>query len=187
MPTQKKIEQVAKIRKLIEGTGAVYFTDLSKIDARAITELRRALRKEGIKLAVAKNRLARRALVEAGISDDLAKIIRGPTSLVLSPSEEPYAAARALKALGQRTKDWAFKGAYVEHRLFAAENFDALAAMPSRQEARQQLVSALLSPIHQLVTALDGTLTGLVLTLDELSRRPAPPAQAASTEAAPAQ
>ena len=70
----------------------------------------------------------------------------------------------------------------MEQTVFGADRFDALAAMPTRAEARQQLAGVLLSPLHQLVMALDGTLTGFVMALDELSKRPQEPAPAALTE-----
>jgi large subunit ribosomal protein L10 len=186
MPTPRKVEQVAKIKELVEGSRAVYFVDFSKIDARTITELRRDLKQEGIRLKTAKNRMARRGLTAAGVSADLAEIIRGPTSLVLSPTEEPYLAARTLKDFGVKNKEWKFKGAYVEQTLFKGEQFDLLAGMPTRSEVRQQLAGVLLSPLHQLVTTLEGTYAGLIFGLDELAARRKETAPA-ETPSAPAE
>jgi large subunit ribosomal protein L10 len=187
MPTQRKVEQVEKIKQLVEASGAVYFADLSRLTAKDMSDVRRKFRKDSIRLVVAKNRLAQRALTEAGVSADLAAIMRGPTSLVIGTAQEPYAAARLLRDLGLRFKEWKFKGAYVEKALFTAEQFDAVASMPTRPELHGQLVGVLLSPLTQLAMVLEGLLSGLVMTLDEVKKQretAAPEATAAPTESA---
>jgi large subunit ribosomal protein L10 len=168
MPTPKKIEQVAKIKQLVEKSGGVYFADFSKLGASEVSGLRRKLKKENIRLVVAKNRLTKRALTEAGVSEDLAAIMRGPTSMILGPIEEPYGPGRRLKELLDRYKECQFKGAYVEKTLYTSAQFAVLAAMPTRPELHGQLVGVLQSPIYQLVATLDGIISGLVFTLDEL-------------------
>jgi len=182
MPTQKKVEQVTKIQKLVAASGSVYFADLSRLTAQDVSGLRRRLRKDNVRLLVVKNRLAQRALAAGGIAGDLGLIMRGPTSLLLSAPAEPYAPARLLKDLGARFKEWKFKGAYVEQTLFGAEQFAALAAMPTRPELYGQLVGVLAGPAYSLVAVLENLISGLVRTLDELKtlreKAPAAPAEA---------
>jgi len=189
MPTQKKIEQVAKIKQLVERAGGVYFADFSKLGASEVSGLRRKLKKENIRLLVAKNRLTKRALLDVGVGADLAAIMHGPTSLILGPADEPYGPGRKLKELLDRYKECQFKGAYVEQTLYSAAQFATLAAMPTRSELQGQLVGVLMSPLQQLVATLEGVISGLVFALDELktqretnAARPSGPEELESTE-----
>lgn len=182
MPTQKKIDQVARIRQMVEQAGAVYFADFSRLSASDLSGLRRRLKKENVRLVVGKNRLARRAFSEAGIPADLTAIMRGPTSLVFGTREEPYVPGRRLKELLGRYKDCRFKGAYVEQTLFSAEQFALLANMPTRPELHGQLVGVLMSPLYQLAAILEGVTSGLVFTLDELKQKREAGAPAAPAE-----
>jgi large subunit ribosomal protein L10 len=171
MPTPKKIDQAAKIEKVVAASGAVYFADLSRLTAQRLSELRRKLRKDKIRLLGVKNRLALRALAAGGVPGELRPILRGPTTLVLGDAAEPYAPARMLRDLSGRTKEWTFKGAFVEQTLFTAEQFDTLSAMPTRTELYGQLVGVLSGPTYGLVATLENLIAGLVFTLDELKTR----------------
>lgn len=168
MPTPKKVQQVVRIKDNVEKSGAVYFADISTLTAQALSDLRRKWKKDGIRLRVIKNRLAKRALVEAGIPAEVAAILRGPTSLVLGTQAEPYAAARMLKDAAQKHKGLQFKGAFVEQALFTAAQFDVLANMPTRPELQGQLVGVLQYPLYQLAAVLGGMISSLVLVLGEL-------------------
>jgi large subunit ribosomal protein L10 len=184
MPTAKKVEQIAKIRDLVAASGAIYFADLSRLKAVDMAGVRRRFRKQNVRLLVAKNRLTRRALSEAGIASDLAQALRGPTSLVIGPVDEPYAAARLLRELGQQYREWKFKGAFVEQALFAPEQFEALASMPTRPELHAQLVGVLQSPFSQLAMVLEGLIRSLIGGLEELqSKRAAGAVDAAAPTA----
>lgn len=177
MPTQKKVDQVANIRQTFERSGGVYFADLARLSAVEVTALRRKLRKENIRLLVAKNRLTRRALVESGVTADLKPVLRGPTSMMLGAAEEPYIPGRRLKELLDKNKECRFKGAFVESAFYAAADFDRLATMPTRPELQSMLVGVLMSPITQLVGCLDGIINGLVACLEEIKdQRAAAPA-----------
>jgi large subunit ribosomal protein L10 len=171
MPTPEKQQQLTKIRQLLDQSGGVYFADFSRLPATEMSALRRKLRKESIRLFVAKNRLTRRALIETGLTVELATIMRGPTALVLAPSGEPYAPARRLKELTEQYKDCQIKGAYVEQTLYAAGQFATLANMPTRSESQSQLVGVLMSPVQQLVMVLDGVIRGLLASLEELKSK----------------
>jgi len=168
MPTPKKSEQIDKIKAAFEKSGAVYFADLSSLKAVEMTDLRRKLRREKVRLMVVKNRLARKALTDAGIPADLAAIMRGPTSIVLANRDEPYSAARVLRDASQRYKEWKFKGAFIEQATYSAEQFEMLAGMPTKPELHGQLVGLLMSPLYQLTMVLEDILGSFVRVLDEV-------------------
>jgi ribosomal protein L10 len=171
MPTPRKSEQIDKIKAAFEKSGAVYFADLSKLTAVEMTDLRRKLRKGKVRLMVVKNRLARRALTDAGIPADLVAIMRGPTSIVLANRDEPYSAARVLKDASQSYKEWKFKGAFIEQALYTAEQFDLLAAMPTKPELHGQLVGVLMGPLYQLAMVLEDIMGSFVRVLDEVKEQ----------------
>jgi large subunit ribosomal protein L10 len=76
------------------------------------------------------------------------------------------------------------KGAYLDRVLYAADRFDFIAALPTKNELRAQVVGVLQGPIWGLVMSLDGLLSEFVWVLDQVKDRPAPAAAAPEQPAA---
>ena len=66
METQK-VETVKSLSAILKGSSGVYLADYTGITVDKFTVLRRALRKKGVTLRVAKNTLIRRAMDGVGI------------------------------------------------------------------------------------------------------------------------
>ncbi len=180
MPKQEKIDSVEQLKAKVGRATALYFVDFTRVTANDFNTVRRRLRETGAGVQVVKNRLAKRATAEAGVTADLSAFLRGPTSLVLA-GEDPAAPARAMKELSRKFEALKVKGAYLDSVVYPAERFDFLASLPTKDELRGQLVGALAAPIWDLGLSLERLLGDLVYVLDQLKDRPAPaePAPAA--------
>ena len=66
MPTPEKEEQVRQIKELIETSTVAIGTNNNGLSVADMTELRRVLRENGVRLRVVKNTLAHIAADEAG-------------------------------------------------------------------------------------------------------------------------
>ena len=69
MATQAKIEQVAELAEKIRKAQSVVLVDYQGITVNEETELRKKVREAGAEYLVAKNRLFKIALKEAGVED----------------------------------------------------------------------------------------------------------------------
>lgn len=162
MPQPEKKLKVESLAGELAGARGIYFTDFSKITARDLTEIRRTLRAGSVKLTVIKNRLALRALKDL-IGADIEPYLKGQTALAFS-THDPIAPARIIKGFPQLK----VKGAFLEHRLFTREEFPFLANLPTREIIAAELVASVCSPVHNLVSVLEGVLQNLVFTLSAL-------------------
>ena len=172
MPTQQKIDSVAELKALAEKASALYFIDFTKVGANDINAFRRRLDELKVAVQVVKNRLAARAFTESGVPAKVEDILVGPTSVVFA-AEDPVAPARLIKDVQRKLTALKVKGAYLEGVIYAAEQFEYLAALPTKADLRAQVVGILQGPISGLVFSLDGLLSELVWTLDQIKDRPA--------------
>jgi len=138
---------------------AIYFADFSKITARDLTEIRRKMKTQAVKLTVVKNRLALRVLKEL-TNNDFTEFLKGQTALAIS-SDDPIAPARIMKGFPQLK----VKGAFLEEKIFTKEEFKFLANLPTREVLTAELLTGILGPIYNLISVLDGVMSNLILTL----------------------
>ncbi|MEO0116846.1 MAG: 50S ribosomal protein L10 [candidate division WOR-3 bacterium] len=165
----RKEQVIERVKELLKDAKGIYFVDYQGIKTGDLNTIRKKLRESAISFSVVKNRLAAIALQEFGILDKALPFLKGPTSILVSRNDE-IAPARLLKDF-QKNYPFKFKGAIIEKEVFAANQFDLLASIPSRQELLSHLFSSLLSPIAQLIALLEGLLNDLIATLTEMEKK----------------
>lgn len=94
MPTPAKEEQIREIRELIEAATIAIGAYNNGMSVPDMTDLRRVLRENGIRLRVVKNTLAHIAADQAG-APEIKDIVKGPTGIVFGFGE-PSTAAKIL-------------------------------------------------------------------------------------------
>jgi large subunit ribosomal protein L10 len=161
-----KVRSVAGLKEKLGRASALYFLDYTRVGANDFNALRRRLGSQGISVQVVKNRLALLALVESGVAGELRALLRGPTSVVLA-GEDPVAPARVIRETMRRLEPLRFKGAYLDGRLFGADQLAFLAGLPTKAELRGQVVGVLQGPIWELVTGLEGLLGEFIWVLEQ--------------------
>ena len=182
MPKQAKVDAVAGLKDRIGKASALYFIDFTKLAANDFNTLRRKLGDSKVAVRVVKNRLALRALIESGVPADIEKLLIGPTSLVFA-GDDPVAPARTIREQMKKMAALKVKGAYLDRVLYPADRFDFIAALPTKNELRGEIVGVLQGPIWGLVMSLDGLLSELVWVLDQVKDRPPAAAPAPAPEA----
>ena len=151
MKRPEKEQLVADLKAKIKGANALYYTDFSGLNVKRMTVLRRRLRKAGVDYVVIKNTLALKAVNESGLTGTK---LKGPTGVVVA--RDAIAAAKVLtdfrKENDQRpaVKGGLYEGAAVDEALVKK-----LAALPTRDEALSQFVSALNSILMAFALSLD--------------------------------
>src|ERR687892_891643 len=131
MPSTKKIERVAELKRQIEGSAALLLTEYRGLTVSEITELRSSLRDGGARFAVIKNTLMRRALEDTDAAG-LGSLFEGP-SAVAFVVEDPVAAAKSVTTAAKKFPALVLKGGFVEGRVLSADQAKALADLDSRE------------------------------------------------------
>lgn len=173
MPVTKaqKKEEVALLTEKLGDKPSVYITDYKGLDVAEISGLRQVLRDAGVEYRVVKNTLLKRAMESTGGYEVAFDHLRGPTAIAISV--EPSAAARAIKAFrkssGQPLPE--LKAAVVDGVLFEGEQIDVLASLKSKDELLGEVVTLLLSPIQNVISAVESPGSSLLAILEALQER----------------
>lgn len=163
-----KVERTELINQLTEefsSASALYFTAYQGMTVEKFNGLRDELRKVGSSYMVIKNTLAGKAL-EKGEIDGIAEYLSGPIGVAIA-KDDATAPAKVLKKFNKDNNDlMTMRVAYLDGTVFAGDDANKLADLPSREELYSMFLSCLQAPVTKLAGTLQGVLTGFVQTVD---------------------
>ena len=158
MRKEEKLDIINAISAQLEETPNFYITDIAGLNAEKTHALRKACFEAGVKLVVTKNTLVSKAL-EASDNEEAKKLIEvleGPTAIMYTVA--PNAPAKVIKKFNESGNEKpVLKGAFVQDwpAFIGADQLDNLFAIKSREEMIADIVSLLLSPIRNVMSALE--------------------------------
>ena len=137
--------------------------DYRGIPVNDMTALRAKARAQGVYLRVVPNTLTRRAFDETPFAclDDA---LKGPLVLALSMAS-PGDAARLLKDFAKSSDKLQIKALALDGKAYGAEHLDAIASLPTRDEALATLMAVMKAPIEKFVRTLAAPHGKLVRTI----------------------
>lgn len=150
---QKKETIVGSLKDGLKDAQSAVFVGFRGLSVADTTELRRALRAEGVKYTVAKKTLMRRALEETAPKGELPEL---PGEVAIAYGTDLLTPAREVYAFEKRFKEKVkilggiFDGTYKNQ-----VDMLSIAAIPSPEVLRGMFVNVINSPIQGLVIALD--------------------------------
>jgi len=143
------VNEVAEVAKQAVSLIAAEYSGLT---VGQLTNLRKSARESGVYMRVVRNTLARRAL-EGTQFACMQDTLVGPLLLAFS-KEEPGAAARLMKDFVKDNEKLVVKALAIDNQLLPASGLNALASLPTRNEAIAQLMSVMKAPITKFVRTL---------------------------------
>ena len=168
MDRTKKESFVTALRERIDRAPVLYLTDFTGLNVKAMSQLRRTLKKSGAEYLVVKNRLAQRAFAETAEFPDISESLEGPTGLVFG-YEDIVAAAKTLSDFAKENDDKpVFKLGVMDGQVLQPAQINKLATLPSREQLLAELAGAMEAPMSQLAYALEAKLQEMAGLLDAL-------------------
>ena len=159
----KKQALVAEIRDLLTDAKMTVFAQYQGLSVTELQALRAAAREAGVTIKVFKNRLVRVALSEIDNLKDVDSSVLNSQLLYAVSADDEVAPAQVLNTFAKDHPALQFAGAFSgEGATLSAEDVKALAGLPSKEQLIAEVVSQLLSPVHDTVNALSGNLHGLL-------------------------
>ena len=155
------VEEVHAVARNAHSLVAAEYRGMSVAE---MSELRTRAKQSNVYLRVVRNTLARRAFEDTGF-ECTSERLSGPLVLAFS-REEPGAAARVFKEFSRSNDKLVVRFLSFDGEALEASEIDALATLPTREEALAQLMSVLLAPATKLVRTLAEPHAGLVRVLD---------------------
>lgn len=166
MKRDQKEVRVKDLADVFAPNGTFYLFNYNKMSVAQATALRRTLRKNGAALKVVKNRLAVRAL-QAELPADLKAAFRKPTAVAYTMGD-PILVAKTLKDFAVQNKVLVMKGGVVQGRAFAAERFDEISRLGSREALLGKVGALMASPLITLLRTLRAPLASWGSLLSQL-------------------
>ena len=171
----EKAAVVAALVERLNGAQSGVIVDYSGLTVAEDTELRSAMRKEGVEYAVVKNTMMRRALDSVGL-EALDEKLHGTTSLATSAGD-PIAPMRVVNKYAKQLGDrFNIKGGFMDGKVLSLEEILALAELPAKDVLQAQALGMMLAPI-----------TSLAIVLKAIAEKGGEAAPAAEEAAAPAE
>ena len=155
---------VAEVSEVANSSISVVAAVNKGLKVAEVTELRAQARQSGVYLRVVRNTLAKRALKGSHfecVEDHLV----GPIVLGFA-RKEPGAAAKLFRNFMKGRQNIEVKALVVAGQLYPAQQLDAIASLPSRDEALAQLAAALQAPATKLLRLLSEPHTKLARALN---------------------
>ena len=170
MTREEKSKVIENLTAQLSENPIIYLTDISGLNAKSTSNLRRACFKAGVRLSVVKNTLLEKAM-EISEKDfgELSGTLKGNTSLMFS--ETGNAPAKIIKEFRKKSEKPVLKGAFIEESVYVGDHLlDNLVDIKSKEELLGEIIGLLQSPAKNVISALKssgGKIAGIVKTLSE--------------------
>jgi len=174
-----------ELTRRLEGVTSLAIVGLTGVDAITVTNIRKRLGEQEIRLLVVKNALAKHAFktIDLDVACDL---LNGPCALAYGGDNVVSVVRELLAIKKEQAKELVVKAAVMDGEAFASERISELSKYPTRAEAIGKVVSCILAPgmkAAACILAPGSKIASLVKAVEELHDEEAPAEEAPATEA----
>ena len=151
---------VGEVAEVAKNALSVVAAEYRGLTVTQMTELRAKARAQGVYMRVVKNTLARKALAGTAF-EPVGPKLKGPLVLAFS-KDDPGAAARVVKAFAKDNEKLVATLVSIGGDVLSAKELEKVASLPTRDQARAQLLGLLTSPAQQLAAVIAAPAQDLV-------------------------
>jgi large subunit ribosomal protein L10 len=158
-----KKEIVAEINEVASRALSIAVAEYRGMEVAELTDLRNKAREQGVYLKVIRNTLAKRAFNDTQF-DDLDSALTGPLIYGFS-IDAPGGAARLFKDFSKDCDKLNVTALSLGSGLLGPEKLDAVASLPTRDEALAKLLATFKAPVGKFVRTINEVPTKFVRVL----------------------
>lgn len=162
---EKKEAAVANLADLLKDAKLTVLARYTGLTVADMQTLRREAKENAVHVLVTKNRLAKIAFKQAGHQSTDLSVFTGQLALAVGNNEVASAQSLAQFAKTHPALE-IVAGITDEDRLLSAEEIQALAALPSKDDLRVQLVATIAAPLSGFMNVLSGNMRDLLNVLN---------------------
>lgn len=151
MDRSQKEQLVSKLRQGLMEANLVIVAHQTGLTVEEVSDLRRKMREAGAHFKVAKNTLARLAIVGTS-SEGLQDMLKGPTALAYS--QDPVAAAKASVKFADGNENFHIMGGVLDGKVLTSKEIETLSKLPSLDELRAKILGMLSTPATRIAGVL---------------------------------
>lgn len=148
---EAKKQTVVEVAEKFKNSSSAVVVEYRGLTVAEVTELRRALRAEGVEMKVYKNSITARAAEEAGFGE-LKDQLTGPNAVAFS--SDAVAPSRVLAKFAKKHEKLVLKGGVVEGKVVDVQTVKSLSSLPNKEGMLSMLLSCLQSPVRGFACAV---------------------------------
>ena len=154
-----KSEKIDAIKSKVEKAQVAIITEYKGYTVEEITNLRRALQKEGGDYMVTKNTLTKVAIKGTNY-EAMTDLMKGPIAIAFG-FEDQVSPAKVVSKFIKDSKKGEILGAVLDGNLLSASEAKALANLPSKEELYAKMLGSINSPATGLTLGINGIMAAL--------------------------
>jgi large subunit ribosomal protein L10 len=169
----KKVREkmVKEMKDIVSGDGGFVLSSVEKMKATDIDVLRKAMKKNGSRYLVLKNRLANIAFKESGIEGFEGLVDEKKILGIGVIKDDPVQIVKLMRDFSKQNKGFNISKGYIEGKVISAERVNDLADLPSREQLLAMLLGTLNAPVTGFVSVLSGVLRSLLYALNAVKEK----------------
>lgn len=146
---------------------SVIVLGLTKLNVTNANDLRKSLRKQGARLTVLRNRVAKKALEEKGIGG-VGVMVKGMSALAYGGPDGVLGVSRVLSDWTKKNKEAGVQilGGYMDGQLLKPAEVEALAGLPGKPELLAMIASAVSAPMSNIASQVNEMIAGVARAVD---------------------
>ena len=148
---EQKKQLVEEIAGKMQNAASTVVCEYRGLTVSEVTELRRALRAEGVEFVVYKNSMVQRAAEQLGHNDLLASLT-GPNAVAFS--SDAVAPSRVLANFAKKHEKLVLKAGVVEGKVVGNDTIQELASLPNKEGMISMFLGCLQAPVRSFACAL---------------------------------
>ena len=152
-----RVEKVAILNEVVDRVKAseyCFILNYGGVSVDKVAKLRAALKTHDSRLLVVKNTFLAKAAKEKGWSDDVQKMLTGPTAIVTGSGEVTAVAKDVMDFVEASEGRASVKGADYDGKIVDAAMVEALSKVPGKDQLRATLLMLLKEPATRLARVL---------------------------------
>jgi large subunit ribosomal protein L10 len=163
----KKDELIVELAELFSSSRMTVVAQYEGLTVKALQDLRKQARENGTKIKVVKNRLVIKAIEQSdSVKGADTSALTGMLAYAFN-SEDEVAPAQVLAGFARTNPKLQFVGAITaDGQFLSAEDVKALAALPTKDQLRGQLVGTIAAPLTGFMRVMEGNLKGVMYALN---------------------
>ena len=151
MKRSEKNDFVQNLKEDLEKSSSIVVSHYAGLNVKETEELRKAMRDNGAKFKITKNRLTRLALKETK-NESIKDLFSGPTAVAFSA--DPISPAKISVEFEKKFKSFKILGGSFEGKKIDYEKIKFLASLPSLDEVRGSLIGLISAPAQKIASVL---------------------------------
>lgn len=169
MNREEKAQMISEFAAGVGQATNAFILEFKGITVPQVTELRKQVRETNSTYVVMKNTLALIAVKDSPLTA-LKDQFKGPTAVAYNKTDA-VALAKALTKFAKDVPAVTFKGAMLNGQIVPANQIQAIANLPSREELLSKLLFLLQHPIRSLAVVLNANIRNLAVVVDQVAKQ----------------